>query len=56
MELFFIEGETPPHSRIERWGRIIGEAGQRKLSIPELEYLQQLVIIDNRLFISPCSG
>ncbi|KPA14420.1 cell filamentation protein Fic [Candidatus Magnetomorum sp. HK-1] len=21
-----IEGETPPHNRIERWGRIIGEA------------------------------
>jgi Fic family protein len=49
---YTIEGETPPHSRIERWGRIIGEAGQRKLSIPELEYLQQLVISDNR-FIEP---
>jgi Fic family protein len=45
---YTIEGETPPHSRIERWGRIIGEAGQRKLSIPELEHLQQLVILDNR--------
>ena len=49
---YTIEGETPPHSRIERWGRIIGEAGKRKLSIPELEYLQQLVISDNR-FIEP---
>ena len=49
---YTIEGETPPHSRIERWGRIIGEAGQRKLSISELEYLQQLVISDNR-FIEP---
>jgi Fic family protein len=49
---YTIEGETPPHSRIERWGRIIGEAGQRKLSIPELENLQQIVISDNR-FIEP---
>ncbi|MBA3031172.1 MAG: Fic family protein [Desulfobacteraceae bacterium] len=49
---YMIEGETPPHSRIERWGRIIGEAGQRKLRIPELEYLQQIVIPDDR-FIEP---
>ena len=49
---YTIEGETPPHSRIERWGRIIGEAGQRKLSIPELEHLQQIVISDTR-FIQP---
>ena len=49
---YTIEGETPPHSRIERWGRIIAEAGQHKLSIPELEYLQQLVISDNR-FVEP---
>lgn len=49
---YTIEGETPPHSRIERWGRIIGEAGQRKLSIQELEYLQRLVIADSR-FIKP---
>ena len=45
---YTIEGETPPHNRIERWGRAIGEAGQRKLSISELEYLQQIVIEDNR--------
>lgn len=45
---YSIEGESPPHSRIERWGRIIGEAGKRKLSIAELEYLQTLVIADNR--------
>lgn len=45
---YTIEGETPPHNRIERWGRIIGEAGQRKLSISELEYLQQIVISDDR--------
>jgi hypothetical protein len=45
---YTIEGESPPHNRIERWGKIIGEAGQRKLSIEELEYLQQVVIADNR--------
>lgn len=49
---YAIEGETPPHSRIERWGRIIGEAGHRKLSISELEYLQQIVIADNRFITS----
>ncbi len=49
---YTIEGETPPHNRIERWGRIIGEAGQRKLNITELEHLQQVVIADNR-FIDP---
>ncbi|MEA3363592.1 MAG: Fic family protein, partial [Thermodesulfobacteriota bacterium] len=49
---YTIEGETPPHNRIERWGRIIGEAGKRKLSTLELEYLQTLVIADNR-FIEP---
>ncbi|MBN2000519.1 Fic family protein [candidate division KSB1 bacterium] len=49
---YTIEGEAPPHNRVERWGRIIGQAGQRKLSITELEYLQKLVISDNR-FIEP---
>lgn len=49
---YTIEGETPPHSRIERWGRAIGEAGKRKISITELAHLQQIVIKDNR-FISP---
>jgi len=45
---YTIEGETPPHNRIERWGKIIGEAGQRKLSTGELEYLQTMVIADTR--------
>lgn len=51
---YTIEGEAPPHSRIERWGRIIGEAGQRKLSIEELEYLQQIVIADKRFVSFGC--
>ncbi len=45
---YAIEGETPPHSRVERWGRAIGDAGKRKLSILELEYLQALIIADDR--------
>ncbi len=51
---YTIEGEAPPHSRIERWGKIIGEAGQRKLSIEELEYLQKVVIADNRFVMPGC--
>lgn len=49
---YTIEGESPPHNRIERWGRIIGQAGERKLCIEELEYLQQIVIADKR-FVTP---
>lgn len=49
---YTIEGEVPPHNRIERWGRMIGEAGQRKLGIDELEYLQRIVIADKR-FVTP---
>jgi hypothetical protein len=45
---YTIEGEIPPHSRVESWGRIIGEAGKRKLSIQELEHLQMQVISDSR--------
>ena len=49
---YAIEGETPPHHRIERWGRVLGEAGQRPLSVSELEHLQSIVMAGNR-FISP---
>ena len=49
---YTIEGEKPPHNRIERWGKAIGEAGKRKLSTSELEYLQQIIIEDNR-FVAP---
>jgi hypothetical protein len=45
---YSIEGEAPPHSRIERWGKTIGEAGKRQLSVAELEYLQTLVFADDR--------
>ncbi len=49
-----IEGEAPPYSRLERWGKVIGEAGQRKLSVDELEYLQSIVIADNRFIMPGC--
>lgn len=51
---YTIEGETPPHNRIERWGKIIGEAGQRNLSVEELEYLQTIVIADSRFTMPGC--
>ncbi len=51
---YTIEGETPPHNRIERWGKIIGEAGQQRLSIEELEYLQKILITDDRFINFGC--
>ena len=51
---YTIEGESPPHNRIERWGKIIGEAGQRALSVEELEHLQSIVIADNRFTMPGC--
>jgi len=38
---FGIEGETPPRNRIERWGRVIAEAKDVSLSIPNLERLHR---------------
>jgi len=46
-----IEGESPPHNRIMRWGKIIGGAGQRPLNLDELERLQNTVIQDKRFTI-----
>ncbi|MEJ6582136.1 MAG: Fic family protein [Akkermansiaceae bacterium] len=45
---YAIEGESPPHNRAERWGRVIGMAGQTPLSKEGLEQLQQEVITDTR--------
>jgi hypothetical protein len=45
---YAIEGERPPHTRIERWGRAIGEAGRHELDADELLRLQALVIGDTR--------
>ena len=45
---FVIEGERPPHDRIQRWGRAIGEAGLNPLDVEELCRLQRIVIGDAR--------
>lgn len=46
---YAIEGEKPPHNRIQRWGRIIGEAGKTPFDLDELLRLQRIVIGDDRL-------
>lgn len=45
---YAIESERPPYNRAERWGRAIGEAGQRKLTSDDLLRLQDVVIGDKR--------
>lgn len=45
---FSIEGEVPSHIRASRWGKVIGQAGTKELSIQELVRLQQIVIESNR--------
>jgi hypothetical protein len=45
---YAIEGERPPHDRIQRWGRAIGEAGRRPVDLDELFRLQAMVIGDAR--------
>ena len=41
---FEIEGERPPKGRIERWGKIINEAGKNALSVAEIERLHAALI------------
>jgi Fic family protein len=45
---YAIEGERPPQDRIQRWGRVIGQAGERPLDRTELLRLQKVVIGDER--------
>lgn len=45
---FSIEGESPPQERIQSWGNIIGQAGQKKLTYEEFERLQKNLITDTR--------
>ena len=45
---YAIEGESAPQDRVQRWGRAIGEAGQRSIDLEELQRLQKIVIGDNR--------
>ena len=46
---YAIEGERPPQNRIQRWGRVIGEAGKTSFDLEELLRLQRIVIGDDRL-------
>jgi len=48
---YAIEGEAAPQDRVQRWGRAIGEAGQRSIDLDELQRLQRIVIGDAR-FVS----
>lgn len=45
---YAIEGESPPQNRIQRWGKVIGEAGKYPLDQDELLRLQRIVIGDER--------
>ena len=45
---FSIEGENPTQNRAMRWGRAIGQAGNKTLSKDELLRLQQIVIESSR--------
>lgn len=45
---FQIEGELPPRNRIERWGRVVMQAGKNPLSVEEIVRLHGLLIEDNR--------
>lgn len=45
---YAIEGEAPPQTRIQRWAKIIGEAGRQPITVDELIRLQHIVIGDAR--------
>jgi hypothetical protein len=45
---FEIEGERPPHSRLERWGRAILQTGRRPLTLEEIVRLQGVLLGDTR--------
>lgn len=45
---FTIENENPGNTRAMRWGKAIGQAGGKQLSIEELLRLQQIVIENSR--------
>jgi len=46
---FAIEGEYPPNLRTRNWGKAIGQAGKKQLTIEELERLQHIVIGTKKL-------
>lgn len=45
---YVIEGEDPPQDRVQRWGRVIGQAGRKPIDLDELVRLQKIVIGDAR--------
>ena len=45
---FEIEGERPPRTRLERWGRAVLQAGKNQLTLDELIRLQRILIEDTR--------
>ncbi len=45
---FAIEGERPPRSRLERWGRAVLLAGKNRLTLDELNRLHGVLIEDTR--------
>jgi hypothetical protein len=48
---FEIEGQRPPHNRLERWGRAVLQAGKNPLTLDEIIRLQRVLIEDTR-FVS----
>ena len=46
---FAIEGEYPPNLRARNWGKVIGQAGKKQLTIEEIERLQDIVIGTKKL-------
>lgn len=45
---FQIEGERPPRTRLERWGRAVLQAGKYPLTLDELNRLHDILIEDTR--------
>lgn len=45
---FEIEGEKPPRSRLDRWGRAVLQAGKNKLTLDEIVRLHTVLIEDTR--------
>jgi len=46
---FAIEGEFPPNLRARNWGKAIGQAGKKALTLSEIERLQHIVIGTKKL-------
>jgi hypothetical protein len=45
---FEIEGERPPRTRLERWGRVVMQAGRNPLTLDEIVRLHTVLIEDTR--------